>query len=173
MTFVFVTSVYMGLVKKNVFLICVGFFTYYMCITAFRSLKLKKIPDDQRPGAFDWIIELVFGLAHLFFVLLSVWFFMQQQISAAVIGMVFGLIGLRMNYSTYKRFTRKSPFANQWLLTHIGNMLGSYIGAFTAFLVNNGGILPLPPIALWLLPTMVFTPLIFLEIRKRATKLVE
>lgn len=52
-----------------------------------------------------------------------------------------------------------------WLGSHIGGMLGSYIGIVTATIVVNVHKIPvlneLPPLLFWLLPTIIGTPLIF------------
>ncbi len=52
-----------------------------------------------------------------------------------------------------------------WLGSHIGGMLGSYIGIVTATIVVNVPKIPilneLPPLLFWLLPTIIGTPLIF------------
>jgi hypothetical protein len=52
-----------------------------------------------------------------------------------------------------------------WLGSHIGGMLGSYIGIVTATLVVNVPSIPvlnqLPILLFWFLPTIVGTPLIF------------
>jgi hypothetical protein len=168
MLIVFLTSVYLGLARMNLFLICVGFFTFYMCVTAYRSLKLKKLPVQQKPHKIDWMIEGVFGLAHFIFVLLAVWFFIHQSYGAGFVGLIFGGFGLLGNYNTFRRFRHVQKHKNFWLLTHISGMLGSYIGAITAFVVNNSANIPLPPVVLWLGPTVLLTPLIILEVRKHS-----
>ena len=57
-----------------------------------------------------------------------------------------------------------------WLGTHIGGMLGSYIGIFTATLVVNVNRIPVlneyPVLWFWFLPTIIGTPIIFLIGRK-------
>lgn len=51
-----------------------------------------------------------------------------------------------------------------WLGKHIGGMLGSYIGVITAVLVVNGHRIPVlnevPVLLIWLLPTIIGTPII-------------
>ncbi len=51
-----------------------------------------------------------------------------------------------------------------WIHHHIRGMLGSYIGAVTALLVNVGIHIPiinlLPPIWFWFLPTLIGIPLV-------------
>jgi len=52
----------------------------------------------------------------------------------------------------------------KWLTSHIGGMLGSYIGVITAVLVVNQSKIPvvqdIPSLILWFLPTIIGTPLI-------------
>jgi hypothetical protein len=56
-------------------------------------------------------------------------------------------------------------------MQHLGGMLGSYIGAFTAFLViNNSRWIHAPEIVAWLGPTIVLVPLIIYELNKRNSK---
>lgn len=61
-----------------------------------------------------------------------------------------------------------------WISWHIGGMLGSYIGIVTATLVVNSSHIPiisnLPVLAVWLLPTIIGTPIIFKIGRKYAPK---
>ena len=57
-----------------------------------------------------------------------------------------------------------------WLGSHIGGMLGSYIGIVTATLVVNAKSIPiinnLPILLLWFLPTIIGTPIIIMVGRK-------
>src|SRR5438876_154262 len=80
-----------------------------------------------------------------------------------IISFVFGALGVKGNYVNIRRLRKKLVYKNYWLLAHIGGMLGSYIGAITAFVVNNSGIIPLPDIALWLGPAFFIVPLIIFE----------
>lgn len=166
MTIIFFSSIIMSVYKSNLFLLCVGFFTYYSCITALRSLKLKKLHLDQKPIWFDWFLEIVFGLVHLSFITLGVYFVFAGNTGAGIVSLVFGSIGIRGNLSTITRLRGKVAKRNYWLLGHIGGMLGSYIGALTAFLVNNSGHIPVHPVILWLGPTVILVPFIIFELRK-------
>jgi len=53
-----------------------------------------------------------------------------------------------------------------WIASHLAGMLGSYIAIITAVLVTNGDHIPLiddlPHYAIWTMPTIIGTPLIFL-----------
>ncbi len=49
-------------------------------------------------------------------------------------------------------------------------MLGSYIGAIAAFLVNQMEHIPLPPVIIWLGPAAIIVPIIFMELKKVKTQ---
>ncbi|MDO9001784.1 MAG: DUF2306 domain-containing protein [Bacteroidota bacterium] len=170
MTIIFFSAIYMSVYKTNIFLFCVSFFTYYACLTAYRSLKLKKLHVDQKPLWFDWAIEVFFGLMHLGFIIFGLLLLKGPNFSFGIISLVFGIIGIRSNYITVKRLRKKLVYKNYWLLAHIGGMLGSYIGTITAFTVNNQRSIPLPNIVLWLGPTVFLVPLIIFEINKNQKK---
>ncbi len=170
MTVIFTSAIYMAFVKFNVFLFCVAFFTYYACLTAYRAVRLKRLHLDQEPDKLDWIIEAFFGSMHLAFVVFALYQLHNGQRSLGIVSLVFGIFGLQGNYSTIKRLRKRLAFKNYWLLAHISGMLGSYIGAITAFTVNNYERIPLPSIALWLGPTVLIAPFIVYEIKTNQNK---
>jgi uncharacterized membrane protein len=170
MTVIFISAVYMSIVHSNIFLFCVSFFTYYSCLIAYRSLRLKKLHLDQKPARLDWAIEVFFGLMHIGFILFATYLLTGPNVSFGIISMVFGLIGINGNYGTIKRFRKKLIYKNYWLLAHIGGMLGSYIGAITAFVVNNSRHIPAPNLLLWLGPAALIVPLIIIELKKHKEK---
>lgn len=170
MTVIFTSAIYMAFVKFNVFLFCVAFFTYYACLTAYRALRLKRLHLDQNPDKLDWVIEAFFGSMHLAFVVFACYQLYKGQLSLGIVSVVFGIFGLQGNYSTIQRLRKRLAFKNYWLLAHISGMLGSYIGAITAFTVNNYERIPLPPIVLWLGPTVLLAPFIVYELRTQQNK---
>lgn len=170
MTVIFLSAIYMSIAHTNVFLFCVAFFTYYACLTAYRSLKLKKLHLDQKPTKFDWAIEIFFGVMHILFIAVAIYFLVKGNTTVGIISLVFGVLGIRGNYFTLQRFRKNLVFKNYWLLAHIGGMLGSYIGAITAFTVNNERWIHAPGIVLWLGPTVFLVPLIIYEIKKHEKK---
>lgn len=170
MTVIFFSALYMSIVHQNIFLFCVSFFTYHSCLVAFRALKLKKLHIDQKPTNFDWAIEVFFTLVHIGFVIFACILLKNDRTSFGIISLVFGILGLRSNYDTIKRLRKKLVHKNYWLLAHIGGMLGSYIGAITAFVVNNSRVIPLPNLVLWLGPACLIVPLLIIEIKKHEKK---
>jgi hypothetical protein len=171
MTVVFITAVYISVYRHNIFLFCVAFFTYYSCLTAYRALKLKRLHIDQKPTRWDWAIEIFFGSMHVGFVIFAVFIFIKGNIAFGIISGVFGILGLRGNQDTVRRLRGKLEYRNYWLLAHIGGMLGSYIGAVTAFFVNNNArFIHLPDLAAWLGPAALIVPLIIIEIKRHQKK---
>ena len=170
MTLVFFSAIYLSVYRSNIFLFCVSFFTYYSCLTAYRSLKLKKLHIDQEPTGFDWAIEVFFGLMHIGFIGFALLLLTGPNSAFGIISLVFGVIGIRSNYITIRRLRKKLIYKNYWLLAHIGGMLGSYIGAITAFTVNNGRWIPAPNLLLWLGPTAFLVPLIIFELNRNQKK---
>ena len=74
---------------------------------------------------------------------------------------ILGILSLAA--ATIGRSARRSGRRN-WVRLHISSLGASYVLLLTAFYVDNGPNLPLwnklPPIAFWLLPALVGTPLI-------------
>lgn len=166
MTIIFITSLYVSFYKEIWFLLFVSVFSYYSCITAFRALSLKKLHLDQKPKTIDWVIDAINILFNLSFILFGI-AIIKTTVTFSIICFVFGGLGLFTSYKNLGRFWKKPVNKNHWLIGHIGGMLGSYIGAFTAFLVNNNGRwIHAPEIIAWLGPTVVFVPFIFIETNK-------
>jgi hypothetical protein len=170
MTIIFITAIYISVYRGNIFLFCVAFFTYYSCLTAYRSLKLKHIHQGQKGKTIDWIIEAVFGFTHIGFLSFGIYLLKSGNKEFGIICLVFGIIGLRVNYLTQKRLRGYVDYSNYWLLAHIGGMLGSYIGAITAFLVNNNRWIHMPNIFAWLGPAVLLIPLIVYELKRKKKK---
>lgn len=166
MTGVFVTATFISVVKNLQFLFLIGIFTYYATITAYRALKLKNLHKGQRPGRTDWLIECIAGLTFLCMVVFAVLVYLQSGNTEAIIPFVFGMLGLWGVYRNVTVFIKGPAETMYWLKKHIGNICGSYIGAITAFTVNQSAHIPLPSVVLWLGPTLVITPIIIMELKK-------
>ncbi|MBG9476022.1 alcohol dehydrogenase [Bacillus megaterium] len=73
------------------------------------------------------------------------------------------------SFAIYGYLAGKRRWKN-WIYHHIRGMLGSYIGAVTALLVNIGDMLPLlnklPTLWFWFLPTIVGVPIASIVAKK-------
>jgi hypothetical protein len=79
-----------------------------------------------------------------------------------IVAIVFGLLGMRFAAIEIGKFIWKPKEKMFWWYTHLGNMLGSYIAAWTAFSVVTLAPMFRHPTLLWLWPTAVGVPAIVL-----------
>lgn len=166
MTAVFVTATFISVVKHLQFLFLIGIFTYYATVIAYRALKLKNLHKGQKPRLMDWVIEGIAGLTFVGMLIFAGILYYQSKSESAIIPFVFGAIGVWGVYRNVSRFLKGQTETLYWLKKHIGNMCGSYIGAITAFTVNQSDHIPINPIILWLGPTFIIMPIIILELKK-------
>ncbi len=166
MTIIFVTGVYLSLLHHKLFLFFISFFTYYACIIAYRILKIK----DFQPKPIDWAVEIVAGTVNTGLLLFGFYTLFQTQSADAIIPMAFGLIGCSGVYNNIRNFNRPPRYPRFWLEKHVGNMLGSYIGAITAFTVNQAWKFQIPNVVAWLGPTVIIVPIIYFELKKLGPK---
>jgi hypothetical protein len=164
MAVVAVTAVIMSIYHNIPFLLMIAVFSFAMAATGYRQVYRK---GDNPPAPVDWLIvagKIIFGAC------LLVYAFFRWQAgdkSFAIISIVFGGISLMMGVGELKRFFRPAV-KMMWLYGHIGNMSGAYIATVTAFLVTN--VQFLPPVIVWVGPSLVGTPLIFYTVRKYRLK---
>ena len=147
----------MSLIHRNDFLLIVAVFSIYMVATGQRFLSLKQLHKEQKPKAIDWILTytmLVF--AFLFITYGS--YLLINKVNFGIVLLVFGVVSCLMAIKDIKVYKGNIKEKNYWLLLHIQRMVGSYIAALTAFIVVNNHFMP--GIVGWLLPTVIFTPLI-------------
>jgi len=147
----------MSLIHRNDFLLIVAVFSIYMVATGQRFLSLKQLHKEQKPKTIDWILTytmLVF--AFLFITYGS--YLLINKVNFGIVLLVFGVVSCLMAIKDIKVYKGNIKEKNYWLLLHIQRMVGSYIAALTAFIVVNNHFMP--GIVGWLLPTVIFTPLI-------------
>lgn len=170
MSVIFVTGIYLSVYKSNLFLFLVAIFTYYSVCISYRALKLKQLNISQKPLFIDWLIEIIAGIAFIGMITLAITVYFKSHNFEAIVPLVFGSFGLWGVINNTKRLLNKPKQTMVWLKVHIGNMLGSYIGAITAFLVNQMEHIPLPPVIMWLGPTAIIVPIIVMELKKVNSK---
>jgi len=79
-----------------------------------------------------------------------------------VVPLIFGLIGMRVAYFELKKFVKKPKAKMFWFYTHLGNFIGSYIAAWSAFSVVTLSQFFGNTWYVWLWPTIVGVPAIVL-----------
>lgn len=154
------SSLVLSWLHPNYFLFMVGLFTLYMVGSGQRYLKHKKI-ETKGAEKIDWVISIIMLLGGLLFVGLGILSILKMNLFGLVF-VTFGSLGLLFVWQDFHYFNRKSSIKNYWLIGHLQRMTGAFIASTTAFLVVNAKYFPaiIPGFVYWLLPTIIFTPLI-------------
>ena len=159
MAVIFLTAIPMSISSSNVFLFLIAIFSFYL---AYAGMKFAR----NRTGTanlFDWVAVglMVFsGLAMWFLALV---YFMNNN-SQYITLTVFGFIAVSLGYMDFRSYRNKSAIGKQRIARHLINMLAGTIAVITAVLVTNVNIEPV--FILWILPTIIISPLIFWWNRK-------
>jgi uncharacterized membrane protein len=170
MTIIFITGIILSVFKGLLFLFFIAIFTYYATITAYRALRLKNLHKGQKLIWIDWFVEIIAGFTFIGLVIFGIYHYLKNHSSDAIIPIVFGLMGVYGVFKNVRSFISGPKETMYWLKKHIGNMCGSYIGAITAFVVNQADHIPLNPIIIWLGPTVIIVPIIVFELKKIKTQ---
>lgn len=159
MTAIFITAIPIAIPKTNIFLLAVSVFSFYLAYTGFRYTRLKKI---KHTPIFDLVFSYIAAVVFLAMIVMGSWLLLIGQPVIATLLLVFGGIGLSMAIRDILRLSGKTKeLPGNWIPGHLIRMQGSYIAAVTAFLVNN--FRDLPPLVLWLGPTLIGTAGIFIS----------
>lgn len=166
-----ISSLILSYLHPNSFLFMVGVFTLYMICSGQRYLKHKEI-DKFNLGFIDWTITFCMLVAGLLFIGTGISGIIKSNLFG-IVYVVFGSLGLLFVWQDFNNYTNKSKIKNYWLLSHLQRMTGSFIASLTAFLVVNAKNFPdiIPGFLYWLLPTIVFAPLIIQWSNKYQTRL--
>ncbi|MCD9017940.1 DUF2306 domain-containing protein [Parachryseolinea silvisoli] len=163
MSAVFVSAVILSIAGNNIFLLLVGFFSYYLTVRGYRILYLKNLPAGQKPTTVDWLIT---GVASLFILTLVGWGVTLLTVGErmGIVALVFGGIGATFVRKDIVQFFRRPQEKMHWWYGHISSMGGSYISAVTAFIVVNIRLAEFQWV-LWIVPSIVGTVLITRTVR--------
>lgn len=167
-----ISSFVLSILHVNYFLFMIGVFTIYLVGTGYRYIYLKMLGSDQRPKILDWAITIGMLLVGLLFIRLGIRHLLAHN-NFGIVFIVFGTLGLRSAKTDFDNYRGKLREKNYWLLAHLQRMTGGYIAAITAFLVVNAKYSPvvLPSVLVWLLPTVILTPLIISWTKKYKLKI--
>ncbi len=158
------TALPMALYRPVLFLAMVAVFSFYAAFSGYRVLKLKDLARGGSAKAIDWFAG---GMTFLSSACLAgfglFWPAVVQHMG--IVAVVFGVLGMRLASVQMASFVRKPTEKMFWWYTHLGNFIGSYIAAWTAFLVVTVA----PRMGaygrvMWLVPTFVGVPAIALTI---------
>jgi uncharacterized membrane protein len=143
------------------FLALVAVFSFYFVFSGYRVLSRKR-PSDA-PTGLDWgaaitLIAVGIGLLTLGGLRLL------EGGSFGTVMAVFGGISVGFGVRDVGMFRGGQPESRAWLYEHLSRMGAGYIATVTAF--SSVNFVFLPPVARWLWPTVIGTPLITLLVRR-------
>jgi uncharacterized membrane protein len=155
------TAVPMALYRPVLFLALVAVFSFYAAWSGYRVTKLKDLARGGSAQPIDWAAGIVTFCSSAALAGLAVFKPAAVQ-HMGVVAILFGIIGMRLAVGELWKFVHKPKEKMFWWYSHLGNMIASYIAAWTAF-----SVVTLPQIFghsmwLWLWPTMVGVPAIIL-----------
>ncbi len=155
------TALPMALYRPVLFLALVAVFSFYAAYSGYRVTKLKALSKGGSAQPIDWIAGGVTFCSSA--ALAGLGAFKSAAVQhMGVVAVIFGLLGMRLAFVQMLSFVRKPKEKMFWWYSHLGNMIGSYIAAWTAFSVVTLPIYFGPSFLLWLWPTAVGVPSIVL-----------
>ena len=158
MILVSLTAFAISIIKDNKFLLAIGAFSFYMNYIGYRALKRKKIKYKW----FDWAVVIISLCAAVFMV-------SSRNIVLTVFGAILCYLLFINTRVQFQNEEKQKEARKKRVIAHLGNMLGTYIATFTAFVVVNVNFVK-PGWIVWLLPTAIGLPLIFYYRRKWEAK---
>lgn len=163
MLWVLASAVVLSVTRKFVFfLLGVTVLTAYNAFTGVRCLYQKNAVAGNPGGRWpDWLATAAAGAMGLALMGYGL-FWPRVDVTLAVLCVIFGSFILVPVGQDIWRFARPSTDPKWWWYFHLDRMIGSYIGAVTAFMVNQVG--PRVPqsmqIFVWVGPALVLAPMI-------------
>ena len=155
------TALPMALYRPVLFLALVAVFSFYAAWSGYRVTRLKDLARGGSARPIDWMAGVVTFCSSAALAGLA----MFKPAAVQHMGMVailFGILGMRLAVRELWKFVRKPKEKMFWWYTHLGNMIASYIAAWTAFSVVTLPLIFGHSMWLWLWPTMTGVPAIVL-----------
>ncbi|MDP5169678.1 MAG: hypothetical protein NWR72_05495 [Bacteroidia bacterium] len=150
------TALPVALIRNSVFLGTLGVFVGYLIYTGQRTAKRRSVvPSSTMDKAIMWttmVVSVVMLATAIYFAIGPKW-------GTGIVLAVFGSICLLAAVEDYRatRLPEGQP-ERPWLLLHLSRFGGAYIATFTAFAVTN--VQFMPPLLVWLTPTLIGTMII-------------
>jgi hypothetical protein len=133
---------------SNLFLTGIAIITLYSLVKGYRALLLKRKPTDFTIDKLACGFLFLVGLGLLGFSALHEW---------NIVSLSFAGMSLFFSVRDFLSYGKPEELYKNWLKIHLGNMIGGYIAAVTAFVVVNN---MFPSFWGWFAPTLVGVPYI-------------
>jgi hypothetical protein len=153
------TAIPLSFYRPVLFLALVAVFSFYLAFAGWRVLKLKDLPRGGHPAAIDWIAAVVTAFDGAALLWLSAYHPRSIRV-IPVVGIAFGIIGTWAGLKSIVMFLKPPKEKMFWWYSHLGNFLGSYIAAWSAFSAVTLTRVFGNKWYVWLWPTIVGVPAI-------------
>jgi hypothetical protein len=154
---IFVTSIYMSIAHSNLFLLLIGFFSFYLAATGYRILFLKMLHFKKiQPTSLDYGLAVTGLLAGVALLILSISLLFKANMFG-IVTLCFGCLSAWFGHSDWAKFKHPSANKKHWISSHGMRMAGAYTATITAFVVVNIQIAQ--GWILWLLPAVIVIPI--------------
>ncbi|MGB6159985.1 MAG: hypothetical protein WBD98_02095 [Acidobacteriaceae bacterium] len=158
------TALILSIVLPILFLALVAVFSFYAAFSAYRILSLKDLNRGGKANRVDWAAAGITFLSSA--ALAGIGIFRPQLVPGrGIIAVVFGALGMMIAGRSIRTFLNPPLEKQFWWYLHMSGMIGSYIGAVTAFTVVNLGHWFGNAWWVWLGPAMVGVPGIQIWVR--------
>jgi uncharacterized membrane protein len=138
------------------FLFSIGLFSMYFLLTGYRALKYKKKVESVT-------IEIIGNIAMLIVSATMILYPILSNGTVNIVLLIFGIFGILASLNTLRVLRKKEALKKHWLRMHLGNMMGGYIAAVSAFAVVNQ---ILPGMYNWFAPGIIGGFYIYFWMRK-------
>lgn len=149
------TTIALVLMRPNQFLFVIGIFSFYLVFTGWRA----GVQRDGRPRLPDHLAGAAMALTGVAMLAMGALKLLATGGTQPVILLVFGSIGLTLAVTDWRDWLRGPITGKARVARHLTRMLAGTIATITAAVVVNLSFLP--PLIVWLGPTVLITPLIF------------
>jgi len=163
MVFVVMTAVPLSVWIENWFLLAVAVFSGYLVVAGYRVVVRRRAGLEE-PKRADYTVHGTMLAAGGVMVAAGAWGSVSGQPGLAPVLVAFGFIGGALAVRELRQIRLAHTDRTPWFERHIAFMGGGYIATVTAAVMVN--LTMIPPLARWLGPTVVGTPLIFYAVRK-------
>jgi uncharacterized membrane protein len=155
------TALVLALYRPILFLALVAVFSFYAAFSAYRVLFHKNLPKGQRVTWPDWAAAIITFASSFALGVVGVTKPVLVQ-NLTIPSLLFGFIGMWLAGKSIWQFLHPPKEKMFWWYEHLGNMLASYIAAWTAFSVTTIGRFVHGGWVIWVLPTVIGSPAIAL-----------
>ena len=150
---------------ENLFLFLIGLFTIYLVISGNRALTFR-LKSKIQADSTDKSISGIMLFLSIIMIMIGI-YCVLNSLNNGILFAFFGSFGFYMTIKDFIFFKHFHGLKNNWIIKHIGKMVGALIASITAFIVAGLGI---GNLIAWITPSIIGTLYIIYWNRKVESK---